>query len=119
MSYVRALSVPEVGSALHELQARLPSLGSYQILTKGNWVGQGIIWFTHYRHHQGKPRQEQKQRPQENAAYWLDFHDLLLQLSYTAQGHLPRGETTHGVQKALPHQAAIKKMPYRHADRPI
>lgn len=35
-------------------------------------------------------RQELKQRPQRNAAYWLASDDLLGQLRYPTQDHLPR-----------------------------
>lgn len=52
-------------------------------------------------------RQEQKQRPQRNAAYWLLSHGLL-------SLHMPRNDTT---QSKLPHththQSLIEKMPHR------
>jgi hypothetical protein len=37
-------------------------------------------------------RQEVKQRPCNDVAYWLAFHGLLLLLSYTCQDHLPKVE---------------------------
>ena len=43
----------------------------------------------------GTWRQEQKQGPWRNIAYWLASHGLLSLFSYTPQDHLTRGDTTH------------------------
>jgi hypothetical protein len=40
-------------------------------------------------------KQELKQGPWRNAAYWSVSHGWLSLLSYTPQNQLPRGDTTH------------------------
>ena len=72
-----------------------------------HWGREGLIWLPGYSPSSrdveaGTGRQELKQRPWRNDAYWLASHDLL-------SLHFCR---THD-RLALPHQSHTHKMPYR------
>lgn len=76
-------------------------------------------------HHQGKSgqeleiqRQQLKQRPRSKAAYWLTFYSLLSLLSYAIQDQLPRVASL-SVSFVLSDQLPIKKMPHKHAHKPV
>jgi hypothetical protein len=71
---------------------------------KATWRRKGLINLQVTVYHGGKLKQEfkagvwkqeLKQRPWRNTAYWLDSHGLLSLLSYTTQAHLPTNGTTY------------------------
>jgi hypothetical protein len=67
-------------------------------LTKALWAGKGVFhhWEKSEKVLKGRnQRQEMKQRPWRNAAYWLAPHGLFSWMSNSTQGHLPKGGTTH------------------------
>lgn len=60
-----------------------------------------------------KLKREQKQEPWENGAYCLVLHDLLSQLSYIIQDHLPWAAPWKAVWD-VPPTSSIRKMKLTH-----
>jgi hypothetical protein len=71
-------------------------------MSESNLERRGFIWLhtpsfmkTQQELKAGTWRQEPKQRPWENTAFWVPPKGLLCFLSYTTQDHLPRIGITH------------------------
>lgn len=65
----------------------------------------------------GTCRQELKQRPQRNVAYWFSLCSLFNLLSYMTEDHLPRGGITHcGLGPPLLMKKKLYRLGYRQSD---